>query len=138
MSRFRPNAYTRPWRLLALLAAAAAVLAAGGSPGGSPAGGGPGPYRSAGSGPVAHSPAGDVLMPAIRGGGRSRSLILTAMIFAVSMTFIDTVFLVMGGIMAAAAVVAGTGLRAGRQEEPGEPGTVPGSPAPHREAGVRP
>lgn len=55
MSRFRLNENTRPWRLLALLAAAAAVLAACGSPGGSPAGGGPGPHGSAGSSPVAHS-----------------------------------------------------------------------------------
>jgi hypothetical protein len=38
----------------------------------------------------------------------------------------------------AAALVAGTGLRAGRQEEPGEAGAVPGPPAPHKEAGTRP
>jgi predicted lipoprotein with Yx(FWY)xxD motif len=57
MSRFRLTAYTRPCRLLALLAAAAAVLAACGSPGGSPAGGGPRPHGSAGSSPAAHSPA---------------------------------------------------------------------------------
>jgi predicted lipoprotein with Yx(FWY)xxD motif len=56
MSRFRPNAYTRPRRLLALLAAAAAVLTACGSPGGAPAGG-PGPSGSAGSSPAAHPPA---------------------------------------------------------------------------------
>jgi predicted lipoprotein with Yx(FWY)xxD motif len=31
-----------------------------------------------------------------------------------------------------------TGLRAGRQEEPGEAGPVPGSQAPHQEAGARP
>ena len=57
MSRFKLNADTRPWRLLAPLAAAAAVLAACGSPAGSPAGGGPGPYHSAGSSPAAHSTA---------------------------------------------------------------------------------
>jgi predicted lipoprotein with Yx(FWY)xxD motif len=57
MSRFRLNAYTRPCRLLALLAAAAAVLAACGSPGGSPTGGGRGPYQSAGSSLAAHSTA---------------------------------------------------------------------------------
>jgi hypothetical protein len=56
-------------------------------------------------------------------GGRSRSLILTAMIFAVSMTFIDqtiisiavrqTVFLVTAGIMAAGALVALAGCGPG-------------------------
>jgi predicted lipoprotein with Yx(FWY)xxD motif len=66
MSLFRLNAYTRPCRLLALLAAAAAVLAACGSPGGSPAGGGPGPYRSAGAGPAAHAPAADGLILELR------------------------------------------------------------------------
>ena len=59
MSQSKLNAYIRPSRLLALLAAAAAVLAACGSPGGSPAGGGPGPSGSAGSSPAAHSPAAD-------------------------------------------------------------------------------
>jgi len=49
-----------------------------------------------------------------------------------------TVFLVIAGIMAAAALVACTGLRAGRQEEPGEAGPVPGSQAPHEEARARP
>jgi hypothetical protein len=72
-------------------------------------------------------------MPATLGRGRPGSLILTAMIFAS-----QTVFLVMAGIMAAAPVVALTELRAGRQEEPGESGTVPGSQAPHEEAGARP
>jgi MFS family permease len=50
----------------------------------------------------------------------------------------QTVCLVMAGIMAAAALVALTGLRAGRQEEPGESGTVRGSQTPHGEAGARP
>jgi len=50
----------------------------------------------------------------------------------------QTVFLVMAGIMAAAALVALIGLRAGRQEEPGEAGTVPGWQAPREEAGTRP
>jgi len=50
----------------------------------------------------------------------------------------QTVVLVMAGIMAAGALVACTGLRAGRQEEPGEAGTVPGWQAPREEAGTRP
>jgi hypothetical protein len=72
-------------------------------------------------------------MPATLGRGRPRNLILTAMIFAS-----QTVCLVMAGIMAAAALVALTGLRAGRQEEPSESGTVRGSQTPHGEAGARP
>jgi EmrB/QacA subfamily drug resistance transporter len=50
----------------------------------------------------------------------------------------QTVFLVMAGIMAAAALVALTGLRTGRQEEPGEAGPGPGAQAPHEEARARP
>ena len=50
----------------------------------------------------------------------------------------QTVFLVMAGIMAAAALVAFTGLRAGRQQEPGEAQAVPGSEAPHEEVTSRP
>ena len=59
MSRFKLNTFTRPRRLLVLpaAAAAAAILAACGSSGGSPAGGGPGLHGSAGSSPVAQSPA---------------------------------------------------------------------------------
>ena len=72
-------------------------------------------------------------MPAALDGGRPTNLTLTAMIFPA-----PSVFLVMAGIMAAAALVAVTGLRAGRQEEPGESGTVRGSRAPHEEAGARP
>ena len=103
MSWFRLNAYT-PRRLLALLAAAAAVLAACGSPGGSPAGGSP-----------RH---GDVLMPATTGRGRPRNLILTAMIFAVSMMFIDMTIISIA--------------------VPPIQRDLAGSQAPHEEAGARP
>ena len=50
----------------------------------------------------------------------------------------QTVFLVMAGVMTAAALVAFTGLRAGQQEEPDKAGTGPGSQAPHEQAVSRP
>ena len=50
----------------------------------------------------------------------------------------QTVFLVMAGIMAVAALIAFTGLRAGRQQDPGEAQAVPGSEAPQEEAASRP
>ena len=49
-----------------------------------------------------------------------------------------TVFLVMAGIMAAAALIACTGLRQGRQQEPGEPQVAPESGAPREEIRPRP
>ena len=49
-----------------------------------------------------------------------------------------TVFLVMAGIMAAAALIACTGLRQGRQQEPGEPQVAPESGAPREEIRCRP
>jgi hypothetical protein len=58
-------------------------------------------------------------------GGRSRSLILTAMIFAVSMTFIDqTIILIVVPQIQ-------RGLRAGRQQEPGELRAAPKIVTPH-------
>jgi EmrB/QacA subfamily drug resistance transporter len=50
----------------------------------------------------------------------------------------QAVFVIMGGIMAAAALVALFGLRAGRQEEPGAAETMPGSSAPHEQSAFRP
>jgi hypothetical protein len=146
------------------------------------------------------------MTPAATADGRSRNLILAAMIFAVSMTFIDqtiisiaaphiqrelglsatgvqsltalgvptrqaaaqaariaqsqgggpaaaaiprfvrldfahasqTVLLVMAGIMAAAALTAVTGLRQGRQQEPGEAQVAPAPRAPQEEITTRP
>ena len=49
-----------------------------------------------------------------------------------------TVFLVMAGIMAAAALIACTGLRQGRQQEVGEARVAPESGAPQQEITFRP
>ena len=50
----------------------------------------------------------------------------------------QTVFLVMAGIMAAAALTAVTGLRQGRQQEPGEAQVAPAPRAPQQEIMPRP
>ena len=50
----------------------------------------------------------------------------------------QTVFLVMAGIMATAALTALTGLRQGRQQKPGEAQVAPAPRAPQQEITSRP